>query len=178
MSFRLKTVLGIALIEAFLLTILVLSGLNYLKDSNESQVIKRSQSSAKLIATMTGDAVVALDLATLDALVADIQRNPDLVYVRIVGPAGVTLSAGGDEGALADEFVVDASIEEARKDDRLDVSHPILVGDREFGQVEIGMSIDAIDDTLDDALAWMAGIAIAEMALVIAAFGLATLTGC
>lgn len=166
MSFRLKTVLGIALIEALLLTILVLSGLDYLRESNENQIVKRAQSSVKLVATMTGDATVALDLATLDALVEDTLRNPDLVYVRIIGSNGATLSAGGDAAALAAPFAFDTSIETARSDNRLDVTNAIIVGGEEFGRVELGMSIDSIDATLEDALIWMAGIALSEMGLV------------
>ena len=42
MSFRLKTVLGIALIEALLLTILVISGLHYLSSSNAQQLEQRA----------------------------------------------------------------------------------------------------------------------------------------
>ena len=40
MSFRLKTVLGIAVIEVVLLAILVISGLNYLKSSNENELFR------------------------------------------------------------------------------------------------------------------------------------------
>lgn len=69
MSFRLKTILGVALIEAVLLSLLVISGIYYLRSSNEAQLAERARTTARLIASMTSDAVVATDLATLDALV-------------------------------------------------------------------------------------------------------------
>ena len=52
MSFKLKTIIGIAIIEIFLLTLLVLSALFYLKASNEQQFHERAQTAIKLLTTM------------------------------------------------------------------------------------------------------------------------------
>ena len=172
MSFRLKTVLGIACIEALLLTILVISGLNYLSSSNAAQLEQRAATTAKLVATMTGDAVIAVDLATLDVLVDQALSNPDLVYLRIRSNNGTVLSEGGEAEALATPFVEDQTVERARSDQRLDVSAPITVAGSDFGQVEIGLSTAALDSTFGDALVWMVGIALSEMILV-ALLGLA-----
>ncbi len=172
MSFRLKTVLGIALIEALLLTILVISGLHYLSSSNARQLKDRATTTAKLVATMTGDAVIAFDLATLDVLVDQALRNPDMVYLRIRSTNGVVLSEGGDQEALALPFVEDQSIEQAASDQRLDVSGPISVGGAAFGSVELGLSTTTLNATLKDAFLWMVGIALSEMILV-ALLGLA-----
>jgi len=46
MSFRLKTILGIALIEALLLTALIFSVMGFLHDSNETQLQRYTQSTA------------------------------------------------------------------------------------------------------------------------------------
>ena len=89
MSFRLKTVLGIALIELFVLAILVATSLHDLRYSNERELRSRAQTSAKLLATMTTDAVVASDLATLDVLVAQAMSNEGLMYVQIKNEAGL-----------------------------------------------------------------------------------------
>ncbi|MEM9627957.1 MAG: ATP-binding protein, partial [Pseudomonadota bacterium] len=172
MSFRLKTVLGIACIEALLLTILVISGLNYLSSSNADQLQQRAATTAKLVATMTGDAVIAVDLATLDVLVEQALRNPDLVYLRIRSANGTVLSEGGTAEALAASFVQDETVAQARSDQRLDVSAPITVAGSEFGQVEIGLSTATLDSIFGDALVWMVGIALSEMVLV-ALLGLA-----
>jgi len=172
MSFRLKTVLGIACIEALLLTILVISGLNYLSSSNASQLQQRAATTAKLVATMTGDAVIAVDLATLDVLVDQALRNPDLVYLRIRSANGTVLSKGGDLEALTVPFSEDLTIEQAANDRRLDVSAPITVAGSNFGHVELGLSTATLDSTFGDALVWMVGIALSEMILV-ALLGLA-----
>ncbi len=166
MSFRLKTVLGIACIEALLLTILVLSGLNYLSSSNAAQLQQRAATTAKLVATMTGDAVIAVDLATLDVLVEQALSNPDLAYLRIRSTNGTVLSEGGDVDALAAPFVTDRTIEQASSDQRLDVSAPITVAGSGFGHVELGLSTAKLDSTFDDAFVWLVGIALSEMVLV------------
>ncbi|MEM9441240.1 MAG: ATP-binding protein [Pseudomonadota bacterium] len=172
MSFRLKTVLGIACIEALLLTILVVSGLNYLSSSNAKQLLQRAATTAKLVATMTGDAVIAVDLATLDVLVDQALRNPDIVYLRITSNNGTTLSEGGDATALAAAFVEDHSIDQTSNDRRLDVSAPITVAGSDFGRVELGLSTEVLHSTFGSALIWMVSIALFEM-MMVALLGLA-----
>jgi len=172
MSFRLKTVLGIACIEALLLTILVISGLNYLSSSNSTQLQQRAATTAKLVATMTGDAVIAFDLATLDVLVDQALSNPDIVYLRIRSANGTKLSEGGEADALASPFSEDRTIEQTSSDHRLDVSAPITVAGSDFGVVELGLSTAALDRTFSGALVWMVSIALFEM-LLVALLGLA-----
>lgn len=171
MSFRLKTVLGIAAIEFVLLAILVISGLHYLRSSNESQLLERSHVTARLLSTMTSDALLSLDLATLDALVSQTLQNDDILYVRVRNANGLVVAQGGDEGALEADFTEDSSIDATSNDMRLDVSAPITSAGKEFGRVEIGLSTTAIEATLADATRWMLSIAAMEIFLV-AIFGL------
>ena len=166
MSFQLKTILGVGLIEALLLTILVVSGLYYLTSSNERQLISRAETTAKLVSTMTADAVIAVDLATIDALVEQALQNPDVDYLRIRALSGVVLSEGGDAAALEDAFVEDVDVSSTTNDQRLDVSYPIVASGEQFGTVELGVSTLSLKSTLNDALKWMATIALTEMALV------------
>ena len=171
MSFRLKTVLGIAAIEVVLLAILIVSGVYYLKTSNESELLRSGQVTARLFSTMIADAVVATDLATLDTLVSSTLKNDGLVYVRVRNSTGTVLAQGGDEGALAARFKPDASIADTSDDRRLDVQAPIAVAGKTFGSVEIGLSTLLLEATISDALNWMLSIAASEIALV-AVFGL------
>ena len=171
MSFRLKTVLGIAAIEFVLLAILVISGLHYLRSSNEAQLLERSQVTARLFSTMTSDALLSLDLATLDALVGQTLQNHDIVYVRVKNADGLAVSQGGDDEALRADFAEDISISATSDDGRLDVSAPIQTAGKEFGRVEIGLSTASIDSTLADAARWMLSVAALEI-LLVAVFGL------
>lgn len=170
MSFRLKTLLGIAAIEVVLLALLVVSGLHYLKTSNEAELLRSAQVTARLFGTMTADAVVATDLATLDSLVELTLRNEGIVYVRVLDASGRVLSQGGLAAALAAPFTADASVEDAASDGRLDVAAPIVVADQPFGGVEIGLSTSVLNATLTDAFRWMLSIAFTEI-LLVAVFG-------
>ncbi|MTI08268.1 sensor histidine kinase, partial [Curvivirga aplysinae] len=166
MSFRLKTILGIALIEIVLLSILVFSSMKYLQDSNEEQLIERARTSAQLFATMTTDAVVSMDLATLDAMVEKTISNPSFLYIRIIHGSGAILSQQGAEDILSREFIEDRSIKEALKDKVLDVSFPITIDQEEFGRVELGMDTAQLEGLIDDAEQHMLVVAFIEIILV------------
>ncbi|MEM8985215.1 MAG: ATP-binding protein [Pseudomonadota bacterium] len=171
MSFRLKTILGIALIEVSLLAILVVSGLFYLRSSSETELLSRAHVTARLIATMTSDAVLSMDLATLDALVAQTLQNEGVVYIRVLSANDVVMSEGGAPEALAAAFEADATIANAENDKRLDVTAPIEVAGETFGHVEIGLSTDHLDKVLAEAQRWMLTIAGSEI-LIVGIFGL------
>lgn len=166
MSFRLKTILGVALIEAVLLAALLVSGLYYLRATNQTQLDERARTTAKLIATMTSDSVVATDLASLDALVEQVLTNPDISYLRVRGIGGVVLAQGGDPEALAGPFRPDPSAGDSDDDGLLDIAQPIEVAGHRFGGIELGLSTAALDDVLDDAMRWMGSVVFIELALV------------
>ncbi|MEM1372164.1 MAG: HAMP domain-containing protein, partial [Pseudomonadota bacterium] len=170
MSFRLKTILGIAAIEIVLLGILVVSGLNFLRTSNETELLTRGQVTAQLFATMTSDAVVSLDLATLDSLVEQTLNNRGIVYVRVRQASGGVLSEGGPTDILAQPFVADASVQDTQNDGRLDVSYPIIIEEDVFGRIELGLSTQELEGVLIEARRWMLSIAATEIGLV-ALFG-------
>lgn len=170
MSFRLKTILGIAAIEIFLLTILVISSLNFLYASTEEQLLERAKTTARLFSSMTSDAVVAVDLATLDALVEETMKSPGVIYARVRQDGGIVLSERGDAKALAAVFVQDDSVDSAQSDARLDIAHEIIVAGRVFGHVEVGIGTAALNATIASATQRMLGLAAAEI-LLVAIFG-------
>lgn len=171
MSFRLKTILGIALIEVVVLATLVGNSLHHLKTSNEQELFTRAKVTTQLLATMTSDATISFDLATLDSLVQQTLRNEGLVYIRIRNKDGLVLSEGGEAEALSAPFVSDQSAQDAQ-DQRIDLSAPIVVGGNEFGSVEIGLSTHLLDTVLADGTRRMLTIAGVEIVLV-ALFGFA-----
>lgn len=170
MSFRLKTLLGIAAIEIVLLSLLVLSALEYMRDTNARQLLDRATTTAKLVATMTSDAVIAVDLATLDVLVEQIVKNPDITYVRVLNRAGAVFSEAGDADALAAPFVADTGIETASGDGRLDTGHVIEAAGQPYGRVELGLDTAALQAEIADARQWLLIVAAVEIMLV-AIFG-------
>ena len=107
MSFRLKTIIGIALIEALALSLLIWTSLNFLKTSNEKALMERASTAAVMFATMTTDAVLSFDLASLESFIEKLLNNPGVVYGRIISTSDGLVAAGGDSTMLAKPFVAD-----------------------------------------------------------------------
>lgn len=164
MSFRLKTILGIAAIEALLLMLLVWSSLDFLQRSNADQLNKRAVTTAALFASTTKGALIATDLATLHSQVVEVLRNPNVVYARVIRVADGVLAEGGDPTLLRRSFQGDLNLAGVG-DGVYDVASEIREGSTVFGRVEIGLSTDALGAVLDQARSRTIGIAALEMLL-------------
>jgi PAS domain S-box-containing protein len=163
-SFRLKTIIGVALIEALLLLVLVWSAVNFLEESNENELALRAQVSAESLANLTKDAVLATDLARLDSVVERALESPEIVYLRIMDSERV-LSQRGDAEALARPFQQDASLEGV-VDGVFDVGVDIAEGGYQFGRIELGLSTGRVQSLISDARRHLSGLAVVEMMLV------------
>lgn len=165
MSFRLKTILGIALIEAVLLIILISMILDYLKSTNYDALVKRASTTATLFATTTKDAVLSYDLASLEAFVSEVLQNPDLKYARVLGPQGQVFASGGDSIALNRSFVADTKVEDVT-DGIYDTIAQISEAGVVYGRVELGLDIAPIVAIINEAKQRSAVIGLIEMGLV------------
>jgi PAS domain S-box-containing protein len=164
LSFRLKIILGIALIESVLLLLLVVSSLDFLRSSNEEQLLQRASTTSKLFASATTNAVLATDLAALDSFVEEMLTNPEVVYVRILADHRV-LAAGSGSGALPEHPIPDADFDSV-DDGVFDIRVPIQIAGTVYGAVELGLSIQSIQGVLSEARDWAIGIAVTEVLLV------------
>lgn len=165
MSLRLKTILGVALIEALLLALLISTTLGYMGRSINEGLSKRASTTAALFASLSKDAVLSFDLASLEAFVADVMTNPDMQYARVIGADGRVFAQAGDAGLLARGFAADRDIADVR-DGTFDIRAQIAEGGVVYGQVELGLGIHSLQQSLTKLKVWTAGIAGVEMVLV------------
>lgn len=165
MSFRLKTILGIGLIECVLLVLMVLSAQGFLRESNQEQFVQRALSTVSLFSDATKNAVIATDLALLDSFVEEINSNPEVIYVRVIGQGDTELSKAGSASALERPFVSDHSFSDIN-DSVFDVSAPITESGLIYGRVEIGFSDNKIAVLLENSKRTLSGIAVVEILLV------------
>lgn len=165
MSLRLKTIIGIACIEAVLLILLVSMTLNYLRTTNYEALTKRASTTITLFATTTKDAVLSYDLASLDAFVREVLKNPDLVYARVIGPDKSIFAQSGDAAVLQQPFIADHSVETVT-DGVFDAFAEISEGGQVYGRVEIGLDINSMNATIVEAENRSALVAVVEMSLV------------
>jgi len=163
--FRRKLILGIAAIQLTFLSAMILDDVQTLRRSSEDQLVKRAAVASAMMAAGAKDAVLATDLATLDSLVAELMRTPDLAYVRVRAADGGILAAAGNHGALARPFVADTALA-AVQNQIFNVSHDITAAGQSFGRIELGISVHAIEEARRTALYWGGGMAFAVLALV------------
>ena len=164
MSFRIKTILGIALIQAILLIILIVSVMNFLSESNQEQLQQRATTTSVLFAKSVKDAVLSTDLATLESFVEDITKDPDIVYTRI-SSSNYILAEGGAVDKLSMPHPADlylADVNDGIFDTRIEISE----GDTVYGVIEMGLSTKAIESVLSTAQRWTIIIAALEVLLV------------
>lgn len=176
MSFRLKTVLGIAFIELTVMAILIAVNQFALGGSATTQLYDRAEATGRIFSNMVSDAVISTDLATLDAMIETAVATQELTYLRILNPEGIVLSQGGQNEALAEPFMRDTSYETALSDHRIDVDVPVEVEGVVFGGVQMGMSTRAVEKEIAVAFRWNVIVAMVGMSLVaIFGFGLGSI---
>ncbi|MBN3560870.1 ATP-binding protein [Aliamphritea spongicola] len=165
MSIRLKTILGVALIEGSLLIVLLVTMMNFMRDSNYEALVKRAQTTATLFATTTKDAVLSYDLASLETFTDEMLKNPDLVYARVLSAEGDVFAESGDISHLKEPFLADTEVSLV-DDDVFDVIVDIEEGGEVYGQVEIGIHIASINQAINQVYTWGMTLASVEMLLV------------
>lgn len=164
MTFRAKTVIGIALIEIVLLMLLVFSSMSFLADSNEKQLIQRADATKIMFAKATQDAVLSMDLATLDDLSNEIIVLEDVLYVKIVRNEKV-LACSGDKALLQREPRIDEglnTIDDGIFDTRVDIE----VDGTIYGYIDMGFGTSSINQLLKSAQQSIISIATLEVFLV------------
>ncbi|WP_018692660.1 sensor histidine kinase [Algicola sagamiensis] len=165
MSIRLKTILGVALIEAILLALLLSFTLNYLKTTNYHGLDQRARSTVNLFASTVKNAVLSFDLATVDSFTQDLLSNQDILYVAVFGEGHTQLSAYGQ---LPEAFTQDLLEDDSSSvlDSIFDVKANITQSDIEFGSVWIGFDMTVLNQQIEEAKRWSTFIVIGEMLLV------------
>lgn len=165
MSFRLKTILGIACIEAILLAILLSLTLNYLETTNYKGMEQRASSTAALFATSVKNAVLSYDLATIHAFTRELKANPDIVYVAVLGENQQPLSIQGQAPDKLDQTLLD--FQTHPEDTQIyHIKQDIQASGIIFGQVWIGFDLSVLHQQITDAKNWSTLIIIGEMSLV------------
>ncbi|SCA55331.1 putative Multi-sensor hybrid histidine kinase [Candidatus Terasakiella magnetica] len=166
MSLRLKTIIGIAIIEGFLLLALIMMSLNVFSSTLDNELVKYGTSTSNIFAATTQDAVIESDLATLESFAETVMKNPGMVYVRILDSEKDILVEMGDDRALSVTFKADRSLEEAKLDGVYDTFSDIREGDFFLGRVEIGIEASELNQVLADTRNKATIIAIIEIILV------------
>lgn len=163
MSFRLKTILGVALIEGVLLAVLISGVFSQLFTFSQQQHEDYARVTLTNFAAMSRDSVLGMDLGRLQSLVNETARNPDIVYVRIRDAGKRSLAEAGSLPAA--DAPRDVHLHDVA-DGIYDIDTNIVVGGQILGRVELGISLSRLDATFEKVhrQSWL--LAAGEMGLV------------
>lgn len=154
LSFRAKTILGIAVIEVIFLSVLIINNLQVLTYSHETEFQKRADTLAKVFANAATDAVLSSDIATLNSLVEDLLKSAEVVSVNVTNGQQEIIVSGSDNLDRLDDSRVIYSVS------NIEFSNTL------FGSVLLGLDASNLDVVIAEARNRSIQIAIIEVALV------------
>ena len=124
-----------------MLILLIGTGLQYLKTTQDTELKKRTLSVSKLLLTTGKDAVISSDIATLENYVSDFLNNPGVVYIRFINTENVILAQGGVPDSLNRKFSADTDLHTV-DDGVYDIKVDISLGEYKFGEVQAGFTVE------------------------------------
>lgn len=161
MTLRLKTILGIGLVEIIVLAALGYSTLTAMQASVNTEFKGRAEATQQLLQSVAKEALIAFDLARLDAVVNQLVANDDINFVGVSAEGRWVSFSGG----LADPAMpADANLEDASGGLFVTVQ-PINEGGIAFGQVHIGFDITGIQSQISQTQMTFAAIAATGLGL-------------
>lgn len=164
-TLRSKIAIGVTFIEAAFLLFLAVMVTSLVKDILHDSLTTKAQISSQLFASMTTDAIVTYDVASLDSFVNVILQQPDIAYARVLGPNNKVLAQAGSAAILAETRHFDTSINKVN-DDIFDTFTEIIVDGQLFGRVELGMQTNSIAASIYEIQSVVAGVAFTEIIFV------------
>ncbi|ARJ64495.1 hypothetical protein WV31_01695 [Magnetospirillum sp. ME-1] len=133
MTFRSKTIAGVALLQIVILGILLFITVGAMKRSGREEVDRRADVTLRLISASARDALISKDFATLDAIVAETLTAGSVAYLRFLDEDGNVLA---ESKANSASNVVTERLQQ------------VVVAGNNFGTVRLGIDSQALDDAI------------------------------
>ena len=166
MSIKLKTIVGIVIIEVILVTFLISFMLNWLYQTNNDGLIRHAKNVSELTAASLKDAVISYDLATLESVTKEILESKEVKYIRVYSQDSL-LAKQGDLSSLDKGFRETKTIDDV-ENDVFNISHAIVASGKQFGKIELGISTNDLKENFNEAKEYSIIIAIAGIIATIA----------
>lgn len=172
MTFRLKTIVGISLIQCIMLLVLVFSSIKFLSDSSEQQLVTRSTATLHMFTKAIKEPLTEGNKPAITELVNQLIALGNICYVKIYHPDGTLITEGGPK--LHEIPNPNSSILDNASDGSYDIQTYIKSSSTPLGTVEIGFGTHNENTFLHKAKSWIFAIASVELLIVI---GLSFLLG-
>jgi len=162
MSFKWKTILGIATIELFFLSLLVWQAARFIQDLGETDIAQRASDTVTLATSVLLDSLISYDLATIAEQIQQLGALDGVTYVVLEGH-GKTLATSGDYPNP--EPSSEDSIAQV-KDGTYDIVHGLEAAGQTLGQIKMGFSLKELYSVTRTAKTRLYLIAFLELLLV------------
>jgi len=139
-------------IQATLLAIVIIVDINAFQEAQSNTLVDRTTTMSNVISASATNAVIAEDLATLDALAEAVTENASIVYIRILDKNGEVLSESGNEAALDKKFVEDKNLQSSDSDAVYDIKKDMDLGGYSYGSIEMGISTVILLENINQAV--------------------------
>lgn len=163
LSFRWKAILGIALIEAMALSVTITGALGQMEHAQERQIRQSASTALDLFSAAVSDALLASDLAKIEAVASDLVGRGGARMVRVFDMDNRMVVARGDPESLARSF--NSANPPLDADGIFDAGDQIRAGAAAIGRVEIGIDNRVARDELRAARRTAAMAAVGGMTL-------------
>lgn len=140
MSFRCKTIVGIAAIELVFFSVLVWLASHYIQNLGEAEMEKRASVTVFLASTALLDSLTSDDRAALEEQVRRIEALDGVTYVALEGYDTLFADVGLDHGGGREPDVDVKSV----SDGVFDVQNELRVSDQAIGRLKIGFSVEEL----------------------------------
>ena len=166
LPFRAKTILGIALIELAVLSLLLWRLLGYMEASSETEYRQLITATTRAYGVAARDAVVASDLGVLRSLTRQMLNYPGVSYARVRDAQGRTLAEAGEAAMLARVRGDPAQQLASLTDGIYDATDEITVAGVAFGRIELGVSAADAVKRIEEARRFGISLVALELLLV------------
>jgi diguanylate cyclase (GGDEF)-like protein/PAS domain S-box-containing protein len=166
MSLRWKLILGSALIEALMLTILVFNNVRLIESSLQDQFDLRLREITVLLNASVGPAMAQLDYAPINGIFAESRRKEGIVYFALFDKGGKPVAGDGWVSGKALP-VIQQQIDINSESRRFDTEIPITIGSQSYGRLQFGLSTEFLHTAREEMVRQSMAIAAAEIVLSI-----------
>lgn len=144
LSFKVKSLLLLGIVQAILLTGTITVGIAYYREELLEHTALGLNSFSSSVAAGVRDALINKNLAMLQSQVEGVQQASGMVYVRVRDRHGRILAAAGSEQYLQGPTVTNHELDTQGLSGLLERTVPIQAGGIHFGDVEAGMNLGHI----------------------------------
>ncbi|CUW41227.1 Putative signal transduction histidine kinase [Magnetospirillum sp. XM-1] len=150
MTFRSRTIAGIALLQLVVLGVILFITVGAMKESGRYEINRRADVTLRLITASAKDAMISKDFATLDAIVSEARATGSVAYLRFADESGNVLSEDKTGAAVP-------GLAERRQ--------RVIVAGNDFGSVQLGIDYQSLDNAVYNTSRLSTAIAVIGLAL-------------